>query len=196
MKARRLIVLLAVVATACAGGDATNATTGDPTTTTASTTTTTTSTTTTTTIPPTTTTTLSEEQLAEMEFEEDVQKIKQLWRRFSDSWAASTDAAYEYITQHNHPLKECTGEDWRDDRNLPDEYWSEIVVHEATIERDDGWPIPSGSNAGVVPDGRVYIMTVTATQGAPTLDVGEQTLEVHAAIDPDGEAYFFFDCGN
>ena len=192
MRVWRSALILALLVAGCGGADGT-----DPTSPTRSTllnttsTTTSTPTSTTTTVEPTTTTTLSEEDLAAIQFGDDVQAIKTLWRRFSDSWSGSSEAGYQYITEHNHPLEECTGEDWKEWRELPPDYWLEVVIDDTTIERDDGWPMPSGPNAGEVPDGRIYIMTGTFNDA---VTAGETTLEIHSVVAPDGTPYFFFSC--
>lgn len=71
----------------------------------------------------------------------------------------------------------------------------EVVVDESTIERDDGWPLPSGPNAGTVPAGRIYIFAGTFTNAGDGMELNEQTFEAHALVASDGMASFFFGCG-
>jgi len=156
------------------------------------------------TIPPTTTststtlattTTLSQEQLEALQLEADIPAIKTLWRRFSDSWSGGVEAGYNLLTEHNHPLEECSGEDWKEWRGITDEELSmEVVVDEATIERDDTWPLPSGPNAGTVVEGRIYIHQATITEYLEGYDPNTATLEIHTVVDDQGDAFFFFSC--
>jgi hypothetical protein len=135
---------------------------------TSSTSTSTTSTTvTTTTVPESTTTTLSEEQIAQLEFDEDVAKIKKLWRDMSDSWFEGLDAGYDFLATHNHPDSACTREMFEDHYRWPDEYGEEIVIDASTIERDDGWRVPLGPDGLGVPRGRIYIHQATITSDHP-----------------------------
>lgn len=186
------VAVMALIFAACGGSD-TTASTDVVVTSVAPTTTV--PPTTTTTVPPTTTTTLSEEELAAIQYDEDVKAIKTLWRRFSDSWLAGSANGYQYITDHNHPLEECTGEDWKAWKGITDEEHSvEAIVDESTIERDDGWPMPSGPNVGTVPEGRIYIFSMSFTEYVENFDPNEATLEVHSLIDASGTTYFFFGC--
>jgi hypothetical protein len=184
-------LVLAAVVSGCAGQSAISTTTLAETTTTEATTTTST---TTTTIP--TTTTLSAEELAAAQHESDVQKIKGLWRAWSDIWFSGYDTAIQYAVEHNYPGEGCTAEDFESSTfaDLPEGYGEEAIVDESTIEGDDGWQIPGGQAAGSVPEGRVYIMSVTFTYSAPDYESSTETEEVHATVVGDN-TYFFFDCG-
>ena len=149
--------------------------------------------TTTTTVPPTITTTLSEEELAAIQYDQDVKAIKTLWRRYSDSWFAGVEAGYAYLAEHNHPAERCSAEEFSRWEAV-EGFQEEIVVDEATIERDDGWPIPGGRANGIVPDGRIYIMSMTDTIIAPGFDPSATVIEGHTTVLDDGTALFFFPC--
>ncbi len=171
------VATLALVATACGSADSAD------------------NTSTTTTVPPTTTSTISEEHLAAIQYEEDVETIKTLLRRYSDSWFCGIQAAYVYLEEHNYPAEECTAEDFATSFNVTEGFQEEIVVDESTIERDDGWPIPGGAASGTVPEGRIYIFTVTVTDRDPGFNPVEQVGDVHAIVLDEGTTYFFFACG-
>lgn len=188
------VAVMALIFAACGGTDTTAATDG-PTTTEAAVVTTTVPPTTTTTVPPTTTTTLSEEQLEAIQYEEDVKVIKTLWRRYSDSWSGGDAVGAQFITDNNHPLAECTGEDFLASLGDVTNYRMEVVVAQESIERDDGWPVGWGEQAGSVAEGRIYILAATLTDDADQLETREQTAEIHTVIGPGGTALFFFSCG-
>lgn len=196
---RSSIFIAALLVAACGGGGSdVAADTTDPSTTIASSTSSTTSTTvpptTTTTLP--TTTTLSPEDVAAAEYESDVQAIKQLWRRYSDSWFGGVEAGIQYMTDHNYPAEGCIYADFEALYSDAGEgYQEEVVIDEATIERDDGWPIPGGQAAGTVPDGRIYIMSAMITYSEPGFESAAETLELHATVDGE-DVSFFFSCEN
>ena len=148
----------------------------------------------TTTVPPTAATTLSEEELAAIQYDEDVKAIKTLWRRYSDSWFAGVESGYAYIEEHNYPAEECTAEDFEAVYARPEGFQEEAIVDAETVERDDGWAIPWGAGSGTVPDGRIYIQTVDFTASEPGFTPSISQAEVHAAVLDDGITYFFFDC--
>ena len=177
--------LLMLVVAACGGTDTTSTT--DELTTSAAPTTTT--------IPPTPTTTLSQEQLAAAQYEEDVKAIKTLFRRYSDSWFIGEDTGFAYLEDHVYPGEECSAEDYKEKWNVPEGFKEEIIVDESTIERDDGWPIPGGVASGIIPEGRIYILSATSTVSQPGFDPSEVVAEVHATVLDDGTTYFFWGCG-
>ena len=192
---RRLVIglaLILIMISACSPGtDAGDATTVPAPTTTTSTTTT--STTTTTTIPPTTT--LSEDQLAAAQLEADKRAILTLYRRWNDTWFQGSEAGVEYKVAHNWldtTFEEC----W--ESNFPDGpyegYSEEWIVDAPTIDTDDGWALPDGPQQGEVPSGRIYIYTVSITYRATGYDSDTEPGEVHAVVDDDGVAKFFFEC--
>jgi hypothetical protein len=189
VKAIGTVVAVAFAVASCGGQSAADSTTTIE----APTTTTTTVPTTTTTVPPTTTTTLSEEQLAEIQFEEDVALIKTLFRRYSDSWFSGTDAGFSYLAEHNYPAAGCTAEEYRDLWQVATGFTEEEVVDENTIDPDPGWAIPGGRAAGVVPEGRIYIFSVTITDAADGVQPSSFPAEVHAVVNDDG-AFFFVPC--
>lgn len=157
---------------------------------TTSTTATSTSTSTTTTVPPSTTTTLSAEDLAAAEYESDVDAIQQLFRGHSDAWMGGQATAVEYLLAHNHPLEECSGEDWESFYSAVGEgYQEDLIVDAATVERDDGWNISGGPGTGQVPEGRIYIFTLTGTFGEPGFEQDVRT-EAHAVVSGDNVFYF------
>lgn len=197
MKRRVTIVAGVLLIAACGGASSGDAGASDPSTTIPPATSTTS-----TTVPPTTTstvattTTQSPEQLAAEQYDSDVTKIKQLWRRYSDSWFGGLEAGLAYLTDHNYPAEGCTYADFEALYSGAGEgYQEEVVVDEATIERDDGWPIPGGQAAGTVPDGRIYIMSATITYSEPGYESATETLEVHTTVDGE-DVYFFFSCEN
>ena len=180
------VAVMALIFAACGGSDttaSTDVTSVAPTTTVPPTTTTT--------VPPTTTTTLSEEELAAIQYDEDVKAIKTLWRRYSDSWFGGVEAGYAYLEENNYYAVECTAEEFSR-RDVVEGFQEEIVVDEATIERDDGWAITGGVAHGIVPDGRIYIMAMTDTINAPGFDPSASVLEAHTTVLDDGSAFFFF----
>ena len=191
MKAAQL--LLALVLVACASGTSSSTTdTSSLPTSSAPPTTTTTTTTSTTTTTIATTTTLSADAIAAEVHASDVKQIRDLWRGFSDAWFVGVDAGLAYIVEHNYPAEGCTLDDLAFD--APEGYREEHIVDPDSIERNDGWVIPGGTAGGIVPEGRVYILTVesvfTATDFAPETEVAE----LHTVIEDDGDVYFFYPC--
>jgi hypothetical protein len=189
---KRLALCLVLIA-GCGGADATS-TTGEPVTTTTETTTTTTTIAATTTTALATTTTLSQSEVDAQNLAADVLVIKQLYRRYSDSWFGGENAGFDYLAAHNHPAEECTAAEFADSWQVAEGYREEAIVDEGSIERDDGWSIPGGRANGIVPDGRIYIFKVSFTYTAPGFDIGQEDAEVHTVIEDDGDAYFFFGC--
>ena len=142
-----------------------------------------------------TTTTLSEEQMVAAEFEADVRLIVALHRGYSDSWFGGNEAGVQFIADHNYyhtDFGECFQEFFP--TGPYDDFIREVIIDADTIERDDEWVIPQGSpSAGIIPNGRVYIMTATTTSLAPPNAPSTIVTEVHATI-TDGEAKFFIRC--
>jgi len=142
--------------------------------------------------------TRGEEELAQLQYEEDVKAIKELWRRHSDSWLSSNapQSAFEYLEEHNYPGMACTSEGFEDNYGeLEDGYAEEVIVDVDTVERDDGWAIPGGGFEGIIPEGRIYIFSMTITVSSPDRLPTVEEIEVHAVIQEDGTAYYFTACG-
>ena len=96
---------------------------------------------------------------------------------------------YTFVAAHNHPVLDCDPMDFEDYRlRLPASLQWGVDVNEATIERDDTWPI---ANLGV-PEGRVYVHQNTVTFSGEFLEESRFE-ESHTAI-LDGGAVFFFPC--
>ena len=145
-------------------------------------------------IQPSTSTTLSPEELAAAEYESDVDAIQQLWRGYSDAWLGGKEAAIAYKVAHTHPALECSVEDYEAWYAATGEgFLEEWVVDAASVERDDGWAIHSGPASGQVPEGRIYILTVTGTTSDTGITPLVETSEVHSTVNDTG-AYFFFPC--
>lgn len=152
-----------------------------------------------TTVPPTTTTTtqpttttLSEDELAELQYEEDVDLIKDLWRDASDAWSTGLEAGYAYTAKHNYGPSQCTVEDFTDYLDFREGTRIEFIVDQSTIERDDGWVVPgTGPGDGQVPSGRIYIMTVKQTFSDPGFDDQVSETESHARVEYHFASYFF-----
>lgn len=186
---RRVVLTLAIVtAVACGSGSGSTSTADLEATTTGTPTTTTTPPTTTTTAP--TTTTLSEEQIAQAELEADTQLIANLYRNYSDSWFQGVEAGYQFMAAHNHPSMGCTVDEFRAWYEWAEGSADESIVHQDTIQRQDGWILP---DTKAVPEGRIYVYQITETTTQPGYDPVEKLQEVHAAI-LDGEAFFFIAC--
>lgn len=201
----RVSVLLALVmglaACGSGGGDSEDvAASSESTVTTESTTTT--STTTTSTIPPTTTTTISELERLAMIVEMDAAAIKQQRRVASDAWHRGMEAGFAEMAASNYPgmgntAEECkrTWEQYYGGYPVPADLRIEYVVDEATIEPDPGWAVPAGPLAGQVPDGRIYIYSMTSTATSIEFDApGVDTSEVHSTVLDDGTVKAFSGC--
>lgn len=192
MRRTAVFVVAALLVASCGGGEVADTSSELPTT--AVEAPTTTSSSTTTTLPPTTTTTLSVEELAAIQYEEDVKAIKALFRRYSDSWFGGEEVGFAYIEANNYPDEGCTAEEFAEGWQVVDGFQEELVVDDSTVERDDGWPIPGGRAAGIVPEGRIYIMSAEIIDTAPGYSPTVQAAEIHATVLNDGKAYFFFGC--
>lgn len=126
---------------------------------------------------------------ASAEHRADTVLIQNLWRDFSDAWSQGSISGYTFVAAHSHPVLDCDPTDFEDYRlRLPASLQWGVDVNEATIERDDTWPI---ANLGV-PEGRVYVHqnTVTFSGEFPEESRFEES---HTAI-LDGGAVFFFPC--
>lgn len=151
---------------------------------------------TTTTNPPTTTS-VDPEVAAALQYEADVELIKQLWWDQSVSWFGGFDSGIQFWVDNNYPDMECTFDDYMASR-FPagpiDGLQIERVVNTPTIEIDEGWVIPGGTLQGQPAKGRVYVMSVRdssiATNSEP---VAPSTIELHVTI-LEGRAHFFFGC--
>lgn len=152
----------------------------------------------TTTLPPTTTTvqptttTLGPEELAAIEYEADLKLIKAVWRSLSDQ---RSPGSYSWLGDHNYPPEGCTAEMYEAKYGFPDGTSVEVVLDPSTVERDDGWTNPNGVRVGdEIPDGRIYIMTITQVVDMPG-QAGTSTLaEVHVSV-LDDRAFVFIGCG-
>lgn len=182
MRRAGLWLLGVLLIAGCGGGSdrASSAATEAATSTTASTSTTSTS----------TTTTTSPEQLAAEQAASDKKLIVALWRRLSDVWGDGTAlaAGRETYLATAYPGA-FTEADFDSCFRGTKTYFEEDIVNQQTIERDDGWKVPGGGLDGVVPDGRIYIMSLhntTTINGVPSVN----DTESHVTI-VDGVAYWF-----
>ena len=185
---RRMPPIMAILVFACGGTAGITAATSGTIATTAPPTTTTQAAATTTTTP--TTTTLSQTELDQMEYEADVELIKDLWRDHSDSWASGVEAAYAHIAENDYPGLGCTIEDLRTHYGYEEGTEHEMIVDADTIERDNDW---IGPDLGSVPEGRIYIYQMTHNLELPGLATQSRLIEVHATVLSD-RAYFFIEC--
>lgn len=187
-------VAAAAVLSACGGGSGETATpvaaqqdAASPTSSTSSSTITSTSTSTS-----TTTTTIDPKVLEALAFEADKKLIKQLWRAASDASMADGATAARFTVDNAHPQARPSYEQCL----ATEGHWvSEWILRDDTIERDDGWAVPGGVGAGVVPSGTIYIMKIDVT-GYPR-DMGSpsetELTEAHVAV-LDGRAWHFPAC--
>lgn len=186
---RRVLILFFIIA-ACGGTAAsTTVTSSIETTTIAPPTTTTAAPTTTTTAAPTTTT-LSEAEIAQAELAVDTNLIANLYRDYSDSWYLGVEAGYQFLAAHNHPSLECTVDEFRSFFEWAEGSTDESIVHQATVERQDGWILP---DTAAVPEGRIYVYQITYITDEPGYDPVETLREVHASV-IDGDPFFFYPC--
>lgn len=131
------------------------------------------------------------------QYESDQRTIKRLWRGQSDAFSVSTQHGFSFMAANNYPGLGGSAEECRtfdDGYRAPDGYWQEIVVHDGTAERDDDWRMPDGPTAGQPLQGRVYILTVTFTEGEPGYAPLTYVMELHTTVLPDGSAKFFVAC--
>jgi hypothetical protein len=184
----RRALTLALLLAAC-GGTATITTASNQSAVTTATTALTTTTRPTTTTAPTTTT-LSQADLDQLEYEGDVELIKDLWRDHSDSWSIGIEAGYAHAADNDYPALECTVDAMRTHYDYLEGTSQEMVVHPETIERDDDWTSPA---LGSVPDGRIYIYQITHAFEQPGVAPESRLIEVHATLLGD-RAFFFIDC--
>ncbi|KQS66239.1 hypothetical protein [Modestobacter sp. Leaf380] len=127
----------------------------------------------------------------------DQQLTRTLYERLSSSSEAGVDALAAAQVAGNHPdyaysVEEC--QVFLRDSGITDDFRLDAQPDVASMALDDGWALPDGRYAGLVPTGRVYALTVTFTEsdvtgGAPQ---GQDT-PVHVAV-LDGEAFFFQPC--
>jgi hypothetical protein len=136
------------------------------------------------------------------EFEADKQLIVTMWRGMSDAWGngdtpEAIDAGFQGIVDATYPGSSVTVESCKanvlvDPSITVTQFKTREIVDQSTIERDDGWVVRGGEFDGIVPRGRIYVMTVIVTLTVNNVsDVNED--EVHVAI-VGTKAYHFPGC--
>lgn len=144
----------------------------------------------------TSTTTIDPAVLAALVTAQDSEKIKNLYRAFSDAWDQGADYAAQFVYDHNYPVlreTETLAECRAMSRAAGEGFTQEAVVDGASIERQDGWDTEIGNLRGPR-QGRTYVFKLTTTQSTPGYPPVTRTDEVHASVLDDGNPYFFILC--
>jgi hypothetical protein len=142
---------------------------------------------------PTSTVVPSPDEIAAAEREADIDRIDSLFSDYSAAWFVSLEAATTYIAEHVYPSLGCTPESALETFGGVEGQRESIVVLEDTIERADGWTMPSGPTAGEPVEGRIYLFVTETTVSVPGLDDVVTQDKAHATVIGD-DAHFFFEC--
>ena len=134
---------------------------------------------------------------AQVEFEADVQLIRDLWSGEKIAFADGFDAGIEYWVANNYPPMGCTYDDYMASRFTSgpiDGLRIEHAIDERSITLDPGWIIPGGRLVGQPAEGRIYVMSaeaITTTPDDPNAPAA--TRDLHVTI-LDDRAHVFFGC--
>ncbi len=146
---------------------------------------------------PTSTSPISPTPVVEDPLVADQALVRSLYYDLTQAFNQGLDAAAAYDAAHNHPQTSYTTEECRDafdETGYTDAYSLSAVPDVAAMAPDPGWALPDGRYAGVVPDGRTYIVPVTFDYSDPTLGIRDSfTNQLHVTV-LDEAAYFFRPC--